>query len=74
MENFKIIGLVLVNWICGMIEKDPYESYNKRLVLQACNFIKKRFQHSCFLVKFAKIFRKQFFTEHLQWLLLFPQI
>ena len=36
---------------------------------QACNFIEKRFQHSCFPVKFAKFFRAHFFTEGLWWLL-----
>ena len=37
---------------------------------QACNFIKKRLQNSCFPVKFAKILRAPFLTEHLWWLLL----
>ena len=31
---------------------------------------KKRLQHSCFPVKFAKSLRTPFLTEHLQWLLL----
>ena len=35
--------------------------------LQVCNFIKKRFQHRCFPVKFAKFLRTPFFTEHLRW-------
>ena len=30
-------------------------------ILQACNFIKKRLQHSCFPVKFAKYLRTPFF-------------
>ena len=30
------------------------------------NFIKKRPQHNCFHVKFAKYLRTTFFTEHLQ--------
>ena len=34
------------------------------------NFIKKRLQHRCFPVKFAKFLRTPFLTEHLQWLLL----
>ena len=38
--------------------------------LQVCNFIKKRFQHRCFPVKFAKFLRTPFFTEYLRWLLL----
>ena len=37
---------------------------------QACNFIKKRLQHRCFPMKFAKFLRTPIFTEHLQWLLL----
>ena len=36
---------------------------------QACNFIKKRLQHMCFPVKFAKFLRAPFFTIHLRWLL-----
>ena len=40
------------------------------LGLKACEFIKKRLQHSCFAVKFANFFRKPFFTKHLWWLLL----
>ena len=39
--------------------------------LQAsCNFIKKRLQHRCFLLKFAKFFMNTFFAEHLRQLLL----
>ena len=38
--------------------------------LKACNFIKKRLQHRCFPVKFAKFLRTLIFTEHLRWLLL----
>ena len=37
---------------------------------KTCNFIKKRLQHRCFSVKFAKILRTYFLTEHLGWLLL----
>ena len=32
---------------------------------QGCNFIKKRFQHRCFPMKFTKSFRTPLFTEHL---------
>ena len=32
---------------------------------QVCNFIKKRLQRRCFLLKFAKILRTPFFTEYL---------
>ena len=39
-------------------------------VPQACNFIKKRLKHRCFLVKLAKFLRTPFFKEHLRLLLL----
>ena len=39
--------------------------------IKACSFIKKRPQHSCFPMKFAKILRKFFLTERLRWLLLY---
>ena len=42
--------------------------FNKVAGLKACNFIKKRFQHSCFPVKFAKFIRTPFFKEHFWWL------
>ena len=38
--------------------------------LRLCNIIKKRLQHRCFAVKFAKFLRTSFLTEHLMWLLL----
>ena len=38
--------------------------------LKACNFIRKKPEHRCFPVKFAKFLRAPFFTEHLRWLLL----
>ena len=44
--------------------------FNKYAGLKACNFIKKRLQHRFFPVKFAKILRTPFFTEHVRWLLL----
>ena len=34
--------------------------FKKITVTQACNFIKKRHQHSCFLVKFAKSLKELF--------------
>ena len=43
---------------------------NKVADLKDCKFIKKRLQHWCFLVKFAKFLRTHIFTEHLQRLLL----
>ena len=41
--------------------------FNKVAGPQACSFIKKRLQHRCFPVKFAKLLRTPFFTEHLRW-------
>ena len=38
--------------------------------LQGCNFIKRKLQHRCFPVKFAKFLSTPFFTEHLWRLLL----
>ena len=60
------------------------EAFCKNIVLrfQACNFIKKetlahratllkkRLQHRCFPMNFAKSLRILFFIEHLRWLLL----
>ena len=37
---------------------------------EACNFVKKRFQHSCFSIKFAKFLRTPIFTKKLRSLLL----
>ena len=42
----------------------------KLQAFQACNFIKKRLQHRCFPMKFAKFIRTPFLKEHLRWLLL----
>ena len=44
--------------------------FDKVAGLKACSFVKKRLQHTCFPVKFAKFLRTIFFTEHLLWLLL----
>ena len=45
-------------------------SFNKLTGLKACNFIKKRLQHMCFSVKFAKflrrILKKNYFDEYRQ--------
>ena len=38
--------------------------------LKAWNFVKRRLQHRCFPVAFAKCLRTPFFTEHLRWQLL----
>ena len=43
--------------------------FNKAAGLKACIFIKKRLQHMCFPVNFAKVLRTLIFKEHLRWLL-----
>ena len=45
--------------------------FNNVAGLQTRNFIKKRFQHRCFPVNFAKLLKATFFTEHFRWLLLY---
>ena len=57
---FKIVVLKNSQMSVSFFNKGP----------QACNFIKMRLEHKCFPVKFAKLLRAPFFTEHLQWLLL----
>ena len=42
-----------------------------KLLVQACNFIKKRLHHQCFPVKFAKFLRTSFFNNICERLLLF---
>ena len=37
--------------------------------LKTCNVIKKILQHSCFIVKLAKLLRTPFLTEIFRWLL-----
>ena len=44
---------------------------NKVTGFRPAILLKKRFQYWWFPVKFEKFLRKPFFTEHLQWLLLF---
>ena len=48
--------------------------FNKNSGLSSSNYIKKRLQHSCLSVKFAKLLRTPYFTEHLRWLLLIALI
>ena len=49
-------------------KKPVFESLlNKVAGLKACNFIKKRLQYKCFLMKFRKFLRTPFSTEHLWW-------
>ena len=38
--------------------------------LSACNFIKKRHQHGCFLMNIPKVLGTAFFVEQFQWLLI----
>ena len=40
--------------------------FNKIAGLQACNFIKKRLQHSCFPVNIVTLFKNTNFQERLQ--------
>ena len=42
--------------------------FNKNKDVNACNFIKKRLQNTCFPFKFVKRLRTPSFTEHLWWL------
>ena len=46
-----------------------YANFTGKQENVACNFFKKRLQHRCFPVKFAKFLRTPFFTEQLRWLL-----
>ena len=45
--------------------------FNKVAGLKACNFIKKRLEHRCFVVNIAKFIRTAFCMKHIRWLLLF---
>ena len=45
-----------------------------QLAIKDYNIIKKRLRHRCFPVKFAKLLRTTFFTEHLRWLLLIFEV
>ena len=45
--------------------------FNKVADLKACNFIKKRLEHRCFLVNIAKFIRTAFCMKDIRWLLLF---
>ena len=62
---------VLQNRCSWKIKTPVLESlFTKVANLEAWNFIRKRIQHKCFPVKFEKILRARFFTEHLRWVLL----
>ena len=41
-------------------------NYNKDLIIQACNFIKQRFQDRCFPVIDSKIFKNTYFEKYLR--------
>ena len=45
--------------VCKFHSKTPVSEsvFNKVALLRACNFIKKKLQYRCFLVKFAKYLR-----------------
>ena len=61
-----------IRWSCKFHRKTSVlESiFNKAAGLKVCNSIKKRLQHRCFPMKFAKFLGKPFFTKEYQWLLL----
>ena len=63
----KVFYKKLFSIISQYLQKITYVSVSFSIKMQACNFIKKRLQHRCFLVKFAKILRTLIFTEHLRW-------
>ena len=56
--------------VCNMHRKTPLlESlFSKPAGLKTCKFIKKKLQHFCFPVTFAKFLRTAFFIERLRWL------
>ena len=53
----------------GIDKRSCSPMFSEILGLKACNFTKKRLQHSCFPVNITKFLRTRFFTEHLRWLL-----
>ena len=55
---------------CSLENAGVAVSFNKYTGLKDCKFIKKRLQHRCFPVKFAKFLRSLSFKEHIRWLLL----
>ena len=59
-KNKKGSKLSYIKWKESFYYKGP----------QACNFTKKRLQHRCFPVKYAKFLRALHFTEKFYWLLL----
>ena len=65
---FKIA--ILKNFAIFTRKRLYWSLFDKFTGLKACNFIKKRLQHRCFLLNFVKVWRKAFSLEHLRWLLL----
>ena len=72
MQSFADVLQSRCSWkFCNIHRKTPcWSLFNKITGLNSFNFIKKRLQHRCFTVKYAKILRTPCFTEHLWWLLL----
>ena len=56
---------------CKFTACKSFETFSRNNKPQTCAFIKKESQAQVFSVNFAKFLRTPFFTEHLQWLLLF---
>ena len=56
---------VALKYFAIFTERHVSESlFNKLAVQKACNLIKKRLQHRCFLMNIAKYLRTACFTEH----------
>ena len=71
-DFFSTHRLELLDDICSL-NRSPRNYSDKNLLikkLKACNVIKKRLQHRCFPVQFAKFLRTPYFTEHIRLLLL----
>ena len=66
-----LLKIRVLKKLCKFHRKAPVlESlFHKVTGLKTGNSIKKKLQHKCFPVKFAKVFRTPFFTEQLQWIL-----
>ena len=57
---------ILKNFVNSTRKKSVLESlFEKASELKACNFIKKRLQHSCSPVKFAKFLKTHFFYRRI---------
>ena len=71
-DFFSTHRLELLDDICSL--NRSLRNYSDKIllikILKACNFIKKRLQHRCFPVQFAKFLRTPYFIEHIRLLLL----